>query len=54
MDCKPLRVSGTVFSTNSNKKPVISSQQTKQTSDNNILTFNDWLEDLMMEQREQM
>ena len=54
MDCKPLRVSGTVFSTNSNKKPITRYNQTKQTSDNNILTFNDWLDDLMMEQREQM
>ena len=54
MDLKPLKVSGTVFSTNSNKKPVTSSQQAKQTSYKHIFSFSELLEDLMLEQREQM
>lgn len=54
MDLKPLKVSSIVFNTNTNRQPVTSHNQSKQTPDNNILTFDDWLEDLMMEQREQM
>ena len=52
MDLKPLKVSSTVFSTNSNKKPVNNSKQVKQTSYKP--SFSDFLKDLMMEQREQM
>lgn len=51
MDLKPLKVSSTVFSTNSNNKPVTSSQRVKQTYES---TFNDLLLDLMLEQKEQM
>ena len=52
MDYKPLKVSSTAFSTNTNKKPVISSQRIKQISYRP--TFTDLLHDLMLEQREQM
>jgi len=51
MDCKPLKVSNTVFNTNSNGKPVASLQQAKQTY---RPTSSEFLQDLMMEQREQM
>lgn len=54
MDLKPLKVSNTVFNTNSNKQPVTSSQQEKQVSYKYVYTFSDMLQDLMMEQREQM
>ena len=52
MDYKPLKITDTVFNTNSNKKPVTNSQRVKQTSYRP--TFSDLLKDLMMEQREQM
>lgn len=52
MDYKPLKVSNAVFNANSNNKAVTSSQQAKQTSYKS--TFNDFMKDLMLEQREQM
>lgn len=54
MDLKPLKVSSIQFATNTNKQSVASYNQAKQTSDNYKLTFKDFIEDLMMEQREQM
>ena len=54
MDLKPLKVSSTVFSTNSNKKPITRYNKAKQIADESILTFDDCLNYLMMEQREQM
>jgi len=52
MDYKPLKVTDTVFNTNSNKKHVTRYNQAKQTVYRP--TFSDLLKDLMMEQREQM
>lgn len=52
MVIQPLKVSSTVFTTNTNKQPKTNLQRVKQTSYKP--TFNDLLKDLMMEQREQM
>lgn len=54
MDYKPTNILSTGFNTETNKQPITSSQQAKQISYKYITTFNDSLEDLMMEQREQM
>ena len=54
MDLKPLKVSDIQFSTNTNKQPITRCNQVKQIADESILTFDDYLNYLMMEQREQM
>ena len=54
MDLKPLKVSCIVFSTNTNRQPITSHNKAKQIADESILTFDDCLNYLMMEQREQM
>ena len=52
MDLKPLKVERIHFATNNSKQPNTSNSKAKQTS--YTPTFKDFIEDLMMEEREQM
>ena len=52
MVIQPLKVSVIQFTTNTNKQPKIRYNQAKQTSYKPA--FKDFIEELMMEQREQM
>lgn len=52
MGLKPLKVEGIRFTTNNSKQPNTSHSKAKQTSYKS--TFKDFIDDLMMEEREQM
>ena len=52
MDLKPSQVLGMQLTTSTNKQPNTSHNKAKQTS--YTPTFKDFIDDLMMEQREQM